>query len=58
MLNIFFLLVTNLALEGRERYILLVFLIFAVTEGRVGLSLLISLTRSHGRDHLKRFNLL
>jgi hypothetical protein len=58
ILNIFILLAIDLNLERRESYNLLVFLIFVVVEGRAGLSLLISVVRSHGRDHLKSFNLL
>jgi hypothetical protein len=36
----------------------LIFLVFAVCEGRVGLSVLVSSVRSHGRDMLINFSFL
>jgi NADH-ubiquinone oxidoreductase chain 4L len=44
--------------DRREGYISLVFLIFSVAEGRLGLSILVSVVRSHGGDYFKRFNLV
>jgi NADH-ubiquinone oxidoreductase chain 4L len=41
-----------------EGYLALIFLVFAVSEGAVGLSLLVSMARSHGGDFFKRFNLV
>lgn len=58
MLNIFFLLMFNMIWDGREAYLSLIFLIFSVSEGRLGLSILVSIVRTHGGDYFKRFNLL
>jgi NADH:ubiquinone oxidoreductase subunit K len=58
ILNIFLILIMNIRWEARESYLSLIFLIFAVSEGRVGLSLLVSISRRHGGDQLKSFNLL
>ena len=44
--------------DRREAYLTLVFLIFAVSEGSLGLSILVSIVRSHGGDYFKRFNLV
>lgn len=58
ILNIFFLLIFNIIWDRREAYLALIFLVFAVSEGRLGLSLLVSIVRSHGGDYFKRFNLV
>jgi len=49
------LLVGYLMVEG---YILLFFLVFSVCEGALGLSLMVILVRSHGRDVCGSYNLL
>ena len=56
ILNVFLVLVLGVRWSINESYLLLVFLIFAVTEGRIGLSMLVSLVRRHGGDYLKRIN--
>lgn len=58
MLNIFGILVLQIYWEAKEAYLTLVFLVFVVVEGGIGLSLLISVARSHGGDFIKSFNLL
>lgn len=58
MLNIFIILIINIRWERNESFLSLIFLVFAVSEGRLGLSLLVSISRSHGGDQIKRFNLL
>lgn len=58
ILNIFFLLIFNMIWDRREGYISLIFLIFSVAEGRLGLSILVSVVRRHGGDYFKRFNLV
>lgn len=40
-----------------ESYIILIFLTFRVCEGVVGLSILVTIIRSHGNDHLSSINL-
>lgn len=58
ILNIFIILILNLRWETRESYISLVFLVFAVSEGRVGLSLLVTIARNHGSDQIKSLSLV
>lgn len=58
MLNIFLLFVVILRKENIESYLLLVFLVFRVAEGGVGLSILVSLIRRHGRDIIKSFRVV
>nr|AWN56295.1 NADH dehydrogenase subunit 4L [Mahanarva spectabilis] len=41
-----------------DRYFGLIFLSFSVCEGVLGLSILVSLIRSHGNDYLKSFSLM
>nr|AWV83909.1 NADH dehydrogenase subunit 4L [Tettigades distanti] len=40
-----------------ESYMMLMFLTFSVCEGVVGLSILVTMIRSHGNDHLSSINL-
>lgn len=53
ILNIFLLLVLSLKWESINSFILLIFLIFIVIEGRVGLSVLVRIIRRHGSDIIK-----
>nr|WIL79922.1 NADH dehydrogenase subunit 4L [Pieleus irregularis] len=41
-----------------EYYFSLIFLTFSVCEGALGLSLLVSMIRSHGNDYFQTFNIL
>nr|AYW52255.1 NADH dehydrogenase subunit 4L [Cleridae sp. 1 ACP-2013] len=41
-----------------EYYFSLVFLTFSVCEGALGLSLLVSMIRTHGNDYFQTFNIL
>lgn len=41
-----------------DYYFLIIFLTIRVCEGVLGLSILVSLIRTHGRDYIKSFNLL
>nr|WIL79883.1 NADH dehydrogenase subunit 4L [Tillus discoidalis]WIL79909.1 NADH dehydrogenase subunit 4L [Opilo sinensis] len=41
-----------------EYYFSLIFLTFSVCEGALGLSLLVSMIRSHGNDYFQTFNVL
>nr|WIL79870.1 NADH dehydrogenase subunit 4L [Clerus dealbatus] len=41
-----------------EYYFTLIFLSFSVCEGALGLSLLVSMIRSHGNDYFQTFNIL
>jgi NADH:ubiquinone oxidoreductase subunit K len=53
ILNIFLLLVLRLKWEFINSFYLLVFLIFIVVEGSVGLSVLVRIIRRHGSDIIK-----
>lgn len=55
ILNVFIVLVIGVRLERGESFLTLVFLVFAVSEGSIGLSLLVSLSRSHGTDMIKSY---
>ena len=41
-----------------EIYFLIIFLTFRVCEGALGLSILVSIIRSHGNDYFQSFNIL
>nr|YP_008080466.1 NADH dehydrogenase subunit 4L [Melanitis leda]AEH05135.1 NADH dehydrogenase subunit 4L [Melanitis leda] len=58
VLSIFFLLVLYLSMIDYSLYMLLVFLVFSVCEGALGLSILVSMIRTHGNDYLQSFNLI
>nr|YP_010116696.1 NADH dehydrogenase subunit 4L [Iotaphora admirabilis]QPL16804.1 NADH dehydrogenase subunit 4L [Iotaphora admirabilis] len=58
VLSVFFLLLFYLLMLNYELYMLMVFLVFSVCEGALGLSILVSLIRTHGNDYFKSFNLL
>nr|YP_011034141.1 NADH dehydrogenase subunit 4L [Entricoplax vestita]WRI34035.1 NADH dehydrogenase subunit 4L [Entricoplax vestita] len=58
MLGIFWLLSMQVTSVGSEIYFSLFFLTLAACEGALGLSLLVSVVRSHGNDRFMSFNLL
>lgn len=58
VLRIFFFLLIYLRLIEINIFILIVFLVFSVCEGALGLSILVSIIRTHGNDYFQRFNLL
>nr|YP_010309883.1 NADH dehydrogenase subunit 4L [Biston regalis]UMR55009.1 NADH dehydrogenase subunit 4L [Biston regalis] len=58
VLSVFFFLLSYLLFLNYEVYILMIFLVFSVCEGALGLSILVSLIRTHGNDYFKSFNLL
>nr|YP_010987568.1 NADH dehydrogenase subunit 4L [Anotylus hirtulus]WON65974.1 NADH dehydrogenase subunit 4L [Anotylus hirtulus] len=41
-----------------ELYFLMIFMIMVVSEGVLGLSILVSIIRTHGNDYLQSFNML
>nr|AXS65171.1 NADH dehydrogenase subunit 4L [Coleoptera sp. 11 KM-2017] len=53
-----FLLIFVYVAKTMEYYFSMIFLIFAVCEGSIGLSILISLTRTHGNDYFSSFSIL
>nr|AII02501.1 NADH dehydrogenase subunit 4L [Doa sp. MJT-2014] len=58
VLSIFFFFLIYLMFYNYEFYMLMVFLVFSVCEGALGLSILVSLIRTHGNDYFQSFNLL
>nr|YP_004891574.1 NADH dehydrogenase subunit 4L [Phalera flavescens]AEB71596.1 NADH dehydrogenase subunit 4L [Phalera flavescens] len=58
VLSIFFFMLIFLMLIEYDMYMLMVFLVFSVCEGALGLSILVSMIRTHGNDYFQSFNLL
>nr|YP_009332330.1 NADH dehydrogenase subunit 4L [Eudocima phalonia]API67810.1 NADH dehydrogenase subunit 4L [Eudocima phalonia] len=58
VLSIFFFLLVFLNYISSDLYLLMVFLVFSVCEGALGLSILVSMIRTHGNDYFQGFNLL
>nr|WEV93890.1 NADH dehydrogenase subunit 4L [Tylostega tylostegalis] len=58
VLSIFFLLLIMLSYIEYEMYMLMVFLVFSVCEGALGLSILVLMIRTHGNDYFQSFSLL
>lgn len=58
VLRVFFFILIYLRSIDYDIYILIVFLVFSVCEGALGLSILVSIIRTHGNDYFQRFNLL
>nr|UHA56195.1 NADH dehydrogenase subunit 4L [Odontodes seranensis] len=58
VLSIFFFFLVFLMMIEYDMYMLMVFLVFSVCEGALGLSILVSMIRTHGNDYFQSFNLL
>nr|YP_009045464.1 NADH dehydrogenase subunit 4L [Euploea core]AHA03815.1 NADH dehydrogenase subunit 4L [Euploea core] len=58
VLSLFFLMMIYLMMINYNMYMLMVFLVFSVCEGALGLSILISMIRTHGNDYFQSFNLI
>nr|YP_010225799.1 NADH dehydrogenase subunit 4L [Anaplectoides virens]UDD75296.1 NADH dehydrogenase subunit 4L [Anaplectoides virens] len=58
VLSLFFFLLVYLSFIDYDMYMLMVFLVFSVCEGALGLSILVSMIRTHGNDYFQSFNLL
>nr|AII02462.1 NADH dehydrogenase subunit 4L [Apatelopteryx phenax] len=58
VLSIFFFLLIMLNFIENDMYMLMVFLVFSVCEGSLGLSILVSMIRTHGNDYFQSFSLL
>lgn len=58
VLSLYGLLFIYLASLGCEMYFTIVFLTFAVCEGALGLSILVSIIRTHGNDYFQSFSIL
>ncbi len=58
VLRLFFFLFIYLNFYEYESYFSILFLVFSVCEGALGLSLLIIIVRTHGNDYFNIFNVL
>nr|YP_010693200.1 NADH dehydrogenase subunit 4L [Zeugodacus triangularis]WCB98485.1 NADH dehydrogenase subunit 4L [Zeugodacus triangularis] len=58
VLNLFFLLFIFLNLMDYNMFFSMMFLTFSVCEGALGLSILVSMIRTHGNDYFQSFNIL
>nr|WAR51460.1 NADH dehydrogenase subunit 4L [Zemeros flegyas] len=58
VLSIFFLLMMYLSMIDYNMYMLMIFLVLTVCEGALGLSILVSMIRTHGNDYFQSFNLI
>nr|ARI44182.1 NADH dehydrogenase subunit 4L [Celyphus obtectus] len=58
VLSLFLLLFIYLNLFNYESFFSMMFLTFSVCEGALGLSILVSMIRTHGNDYFQSFNVL
>nr|YP_010987620.1 NADH dehydrogenase subunit 4L [Oxytelus varipennis]WON66039.1 NADH dehydrogenase subunit 4L [Oxytelus varipennis] len=58
MMSLFLGLFFMLIMFDYELYFLMVFMIMVVSEGVLGLSILVSIIRTHGNDYFQSFNML
>nr|WRK83558.1 NADH dehydrogenase subunit 4L [Glyphodes pyloalis] len=58
VLSVYFLLMMMFMYIDYDMYMLMVFLVFSVCEGALGLSILVSMIRTYGNDYFQSFNLL
>nr|YP_010303536.1 NADH dehydrogenase subunit 4L [Phyllonorycter ringoniella]ULF47729.1 NADH dehydrogenase subunit 4L [Phyllonorycter ringoniella] len=58
ILSIFFFFLISLSLIEYNMYMLMVFLVFSVCEGALGLSILVSMIRTYGNDYFNSYSLL
>nr|UPY81533.1 NADH dehydrogenase subunit 4L [Exhyalanthrax sp.] len=58
VLSLFLVLFMYLVYLDNEMYFTMVFLTFSVCEGALGLSILVSMVRTHGNDYFQSFSVL
>nr|QNP10067.1 NADH dehydrogenase subunit 4L [Ochthebius peisonis] len=58
ILSLYFSLFIYLSYFSNEFYFSMIFMTMSVCEGALGLSLLVSLIRTHGNDYFQSFNIL
>nr|YP_010736656.1 NADH dehydrogenase subunit 4L [Cobbenicoris guangxiensis]WEM32407.1 NADH dehydrogenase subunit 4L [Cobbenicoris guangxiensis] len=58
VLILFLIMMFMISMLGHEFYFLLLFLIFTVCEGALGLSILVNLVRSQGNDYISSMSVL
>nr|WEV93825.1 NADH dehydrogenase subunit 4L [Notarcha quaternalis]WEV93864.1 NADH dehydrogenase subunit 4L [Pseudebulea fentoni] len=58
VLSVFFFMILMFNYIEYDMYMLMIFLVFSVCEGALGLSILVSMIRTHGNDYFQSFSLL
>nr|QNE85449.1 NADH dehydrogenase subunit 4L [Morinia doronici] len=58
VLSLFLMLFIYLSMFSFEFFFSMMFLIFSVCEGALGISILVSMIRTHGNDYFQSFNIL
>jgi len=58
VLSLFFILLLFLNSQNFEIYFRIFFLVFRVCEGALGISLIVSIIRTHGNDYFNSFSIL
>nr|AQT38631.1 NADH dehydrogenase subunit 4L [Megathymus violae] len=58
VLGIYLMMLMYLSFIEFDLYMLMVFLVFSVCEGALGISILVSMIRTHGNDYFQSFNLI
>nr|YP_009995255.1 NADH dehydrogenase subunit 4L [Ochthebius puncticollis]QNP09645.1 NADH dehydrogenase subunit 4L [Ochthebius puncticollis] len=58
VLSLYFNMFIYISYFSNEYYFTMIFMTMSVCEGALGLSLLVSLIRSHGNDYFQNFNIL
>nr|UFZ13951.1 NADH dehydrogenase subunit 4L [Taeniochauliodes attenuatus] len=58
VISLYMILMLYLMMYDYEYFFLMVFLTFSVCEGVLGLSILVSMIRTHGNDYFNTFNIL
>nr|YP_009526487.1 NADH dehydrogenase subunit 4L [Hycleus cichorii]ATP06051.1 NADH dehydrogenase subunit 4L [Hycleus cichorii] len=58
VLSLFFVMFIYLGTLDNDYFFSMIFLTFSVCEGALGLSILVSMIRTHGNDYFQSFNLL
>nr|YP_010464232.1 NADH dehydrogenase subunit 4L [Strongylium pinfaense]UUL71609.1 NADH dehydrogenase subunit 4L [Strongylium pinfaense] len=58
VLSVYFMVFLYLSLLGNEYFFGMIFLTFSVCEGVLGLSVLVSIIRTHGNDYFQSFSVL
>nr|YP_009630814.1 NADH dehydrogenase subunit 4L [Notocrypta curvifascia]QBS14475.1 NADH dehydrogenase subunit 4L [Notocrypta curvifascia] len=58
VLSVYMMMMMYLSLIEFDMYMLMVFLVFSVCEGTLGISILVSMIRTYGNDYFQSFSLL
>nr|YP_010004089.1 NADH dehydrogenase subunit 4L [Gryposmylus pennyi]QNR01169.1 NADH dehydrogenase subunit 4L [Gryposmylus pennyi] len=58
VLSLFYIMYIYMMMYNYEFFFSMIFLTFSVCEGALGLSILVSMIRTHGNDYFQSFNIL